>query len=143
MAGFWVPRRSTLLLPQGCRTIPGARPVAVPAGCPPLSEPGACETIFAEATVERSGESRRPVRCGVCGGVRAEIPPPSPLSFLLQRSCSQKAGRRLAACPPASRISGCSLKLADSYLTQTAKLLSFPLGPPSLSLLKCQITAYI
>lgn len=129
---------------------PGLRihPWCLPGSCAPWTPaPAAARSLrdnFSRSRGGLWGESRRPARCGV-GGVRAEISPPHtpPLGFLLQRSCSQKAGWRLAGCPPASRISGCSLKLADSYLTQTAKLLSFPLGPPSLSLLKCQITAYI
>lgn len=87
MPGFGVPRRSALLLPQGRApwtfALAGAR--------------------SPQDSFSRSrggwGKSRCPVRSGG-EGVRAEIPPPP--SFLLQRSCSQKAGRRLAACPPAS-----------------------------------------
>lgn len=79
----------------------GARssfPRAVPPGHSHLQERGAPKTVLAEAVEGGEKADALGEAVGRGSGLRS---PPRP-SFLLQRSCSQKAGRRLAACPPAS-----------------------------------------
>lgn len=128
---------------------------AVPAGpqgamCMKDSRAG----VLAPCKVQRTRCSRdgpAQLRCPVPGFGRpgeAPCPQPCPQPCPWPHSQRQKpsAMRRWSCRAGEQRSWHCARggrRLADGSLTQTAELLAFPLGPPSLSLLKYRITAYV